>query len=157
VLEYGPVRRLRPWIPLVLGAVVLLSAAGVAGLTAIEDASKGPAYELATTCLPINRQMQRLLGVVTGFGFTVQGSVVENADGTGHANIDFHVNGSWRGGHIQLHAVERRRQWRLLEPGILKVAGRTYRIRPKLVWVLHPARYSGLCAPPTSSTTFPRL
>ena len=102
------VQKLRPWIPLVLGAVVLLAAASAAGLSAIESASKGPAFRLAATCLRVNGPARRLLGVITGSGFTVEGSVIENADGTGSAKIDFHVNGSWRGGHIHMRAVERR-------------------------------------------------
>src|SRR5919204_5087574 len=89
---------LRPWLPLVAGAVVVLAVAAAVGLSAIEAASKGPAYRLADTCLRVNERARRLLGVVTGSGFTVEGSVIENADGTGSARIDFHVNGSWRGG-----------------------------------------------------------
>ena len=119
---------LRPWLPLVAGAVVVLAVAAAVGLSAIEAASKGPAYRLADTCLRVNERARRLLGVVTGSGFTVEGSVIENADGTGSARIDFHVNGSWRGGHVRVHALEHSREWRLLEPAILKVAGSTYRI-----------------------------
>src|SRR5256885_16744473 len=104
-------RRARPWIPLVLGAVVLLAAASAAGLSAIESASKGPAFRLAATCLRVNGPARRLLGVITGSGFTVEGSVIENADGTGSASIDFHVNGSWRGGPTPMPPGQRRRGW----------------------------------------------
>src|SRR5690349_18747896 len=129
-------RKARPWIPLVLGAVALLVAAGAAGLTAIETASKGPAFRLASTCLRVNGPARRLLGVITGSGFTVEGSVIENADGTGSANLNFHVNGSWRDGHIRMHAVERRKVWRLVGEGILHVGSATYHIDPGSVRAL---------------------
>src|SRR6266516_4855462 len=96
-------RRARPWIPLVAGAVAVLAAAAAAGLIAIETASKGPAFRLAATCLRVNGTMRRQLGVITGYGFTVEGAVVENADGTGSARINFHVVGQWRSGHIRIH------------------------------------------------------
>src|SRR5436189_1638610 len=121
-------RTLRPWIPLVLGAVLLLAAASAAGLTAIETASKGPAFRLAATCLRVNGPARRILGVITGSGFTVEGSVIENADGTGSANIDFHVNGSWRGGHIRMRAIERRRVWPPVEPAVLHVGDGAYHL-----------------------------
>jgi|SRR5436190_352968 len=148
-------RTLRPWIPLVLGAVLLLAAASAAGLTAIESASKGPAFRLAATCLRVNGPARRLLGVVTGSGFTVEGSVIENADGTGSAKIDFHVDGSWRGGHIHMRAVERRRVWHLAGPVVLHVGSATYRINPGDVRVLDGGRYSRLCAPLSSTMPSP--
>jgi hypothetical protein len=148
-------RKLRPWIPLVLGAVVLLAAASAAGLSAIESASKGPAFRLAATCLRVNGPARRLLGVITGSGFTVEGSVVENADGTGSAKIDFHVNGSWRGGHIHMRAVERRRVWHLAGPGILRIGTSKYRIDLDDVRALDSGRYSRLCAPLSSTTPSP--
>lgn len=148
-------QKLRPWIPLVLGAVVLLAAASAAGLSAIESASKGPAFRLAATCLRVNGPTRRLLGVITGSGFTVEGSVIENADGTGSAKIDFHVNGSWRGGHIHMRAVERRRVWHLEGPGILRVGSSTYRIDLDDVRALNSGRYSRLCAPLSSTTPSP--
>ena len=145
-------RRARPWIPLVLGAAVLLAAAAAAGLTAIETASKGPAFRLAATCLRVNGPARRILGVITGSGFTVEGSVIENADGTGSANIDFHVNGSWRGGHIRMRAIERRRVWRLEGPAVLHVGSTTYHINMGQVRALDGGRYSRVCAPPSSTT-----
>ena len=148
-------RTLRPWIPLVLGAVVLLAAASAVGLSAIESASKGPAFRLAATCLRVNGPARRLLGVITGSGFTVEGSVIENADGTGSAKIDFHVNGSWRGGHIHMRAVERRRVWRLTGLGVLHIGSSTYRIDPGDVRVLDSGRYSRLCTPLSSTTHSP--
>ena len=148
-------RRLRPWIPLVLGAVLLLAAASAAGLSAIESASKGPAFRLAATYLRVNGPARRLLGVITGSGFTVEGSVIENADGTGSAKIDFHVNGSWRGGHIHMRAVERRRVWHLAGPGILQIGAAKYRIDLGAVRALDSGRYSRLCAPLSSTTPFP--
>jgi len=148
-------RRLRPWIPLVLGAVLLLVAASAAGLSAIESASKGPAFRLAATCLRVNGPARRLLGVITGSGFTVEGSVIENADGTGSAKIDFHVNGSWRGGHIHMRAVERRRVWHLAGPGILHIGASKYHIDLGAVRALDSGRYSRLCAPLSSTTPFP--
>ena len=148
-------RRLRPSVPLVLGAVLLLAAASAAGLSAIESASKGPAFRLAATCLRVNGPARRLLGVITGSGFTVEGSVIENADGTGSAKIDFHVNGSWRGGHIHMRAVERRRVWRLAGLGVLHIGSSTYRIDPGDVRVLDSGRYSRLCSPLSSTTRSP--
>jgi Cytochrome oxidase complex assembly protein 1 len=149
-------RKARPWIPLVLGAVVLLVAAGAAGLTAIETASKGPAFRLASTCLRVNGPARRLLGVITGSGFTVEGSVIENADGTGSANLNFHVNGSWRGGHIHMRAIERRRVGHLVEPAVLHVGDEAYHIDLGSVRALDGGRYSRLCAPLSSTTTFHR-
>jgi Cytochrome oxidase complex assembly protein 1 len=149
-------RKARPWIPLVLGAVVLLVAAGAAGLTAIETASKGPAFRLASTCLRVNGPARSLLGVITGSGFTVEGSVIENADGTGSANLNFHVNGSWRGGHIHMRAIERRRVWYLREPAVLHVDDAAYRVDLDNVRALDGGRYSRLCAPLSSTTTSPR-
>jgi Cytochrome oxidase complex assembly protein 1 len=148
-------RRLRPWIPLVVGAALLLAAASAAGLSAIESASKGPAFRLAATCLRVNGPARRLLGVITGSGFTVEGSVIENADGTGSAKIDFHVNGSWRGGHIHMRAVERRRVWHLAGPGVLHIGSTKYRIDPGDVRVLDSGRYSRLCEPLSSTTPSP--
>ena len=138
-----------------LGAVLLLAAASAAGLSAIESASKGPAFRLAATCLRVNGPARRLLGVITGSGFTVEGSVIENADGTGSAKIDFHVNGSWRGGHIHMRAVERRRVWHLAGPGVLHIGSSTYRIDLGDVRVLDSGRYSRLCSPLSSTTTSP--
>src|ERR687888_2065119 len=119
---------LRPWLPLVAGAVVVLAVAAAVGLSAIEAASKGPAYRLTDTCLRVNERARRLLGVVTGSGFTVEGSVIENADGTGSARIDFHVNGSWRGGDRRVHPPEHNREGRPPQPPILQVARSTYPI-----------------------------
>ena len=129
-------RKARPWIPLVLGAVVLLVAAGAAGLTAIESASKGPAFRLASTCLRVNGPARRLLGVITG-----------------SANLSFHVNGSWRGGHIHMHAIERRRVWHLTGPAVLHVGDAVYHIDLGNVRALDAGRYSRLCAPLSSTTT----
>ena len=114
-------------------------------------ASKGPAFRLAATCLRVNGPARRLLGVITGSGFTVEGSVIENADGTGSAKIDFHVNGSWRDGHIHMRAIERRRVWHLAGPGGLHVAElrRTASIRARCArWtraaILPPVRTAEL-------------
>ena len=82
-------RRARPWIPLVAAAAIALGASAAIGLTAIERASKGPAFRVSAACLRLNATVRQELGVVTGFGFTVQGPVVQNADGTGHARLDF--------------------------------------------------------------------
>ena len=147
----------RPWIPLVLGAVVLLVAASAAGLAAIERASKGPAFRLSATCLRLNGPARQQLGVVTGFGFTVQGPVVQNADGTGNARLDFNAIGSWRNGHVHIKAIERHRRWYLTGPAELRVVRRAgaFRIRPtSRVRALDARRYSRLCAPTTSTTTF---
>ena len=109
-------RRARPWIPLVAAAAIALGASAAIGLTAIERASKGPAFRVSAACLRLNATVRQELGVVTGFGFTVQGPVVQNADGTGHARLDFSATGSWRSGHVHIHAVERRRRWYLIGP-----------------------------------------
>src|SRR4249920_2426576 len=107
-------RKLRPWIPLVLGAVLLLAAASAAGLSAIESASKGPAFRLAATCLRVNGPARRLLGVITGSG---------------------------RGGHIHMRAVEGGRVWHLAGPGVLHIGSSKYRIDPGDVRVVDRGRY----------------
>src|SRR5947208_312058 len=70
--------RARPWILLVAGAAVALAASAAIGIAAIERASKGPAFRVSAACLRLNATVRQELGVVTGFGFTVQGPVVQN-------------------------------------------------------------------------------
>ena len=82
-------------------------------------ASKGPAFRVSAACLRLNATVRQELGVVTGFGFAVQGPVVQNADGTGSAHIDFSANGSWRNGHVHIQAIERHRRWYLEQPAEL--------------------------------------
>jgi hypothetical protein len=143
--------RARPWIPLVASAAI--------GIAAIERASKGPAFRVSAACLRLNSTVRQELGVVTGFGFTVQGPVVQNADGTGNARLDFTATGSWRNGHVHIRAVERHRRWYLAGPAELFVSGvkAPFRIHPDhLNIVPGPARnrYELRCAPTTSTTTF---
>jgi cytochrome oxidase complex assembly protein 1 len=151
--------RARPWIPLVAGAALALAASAAIGIAAIERASKGPAFRVSAACLRLNATVRQELGVVTGFGFTVQGPVVQNADGTGNARLDFTATGSWRNGHVHIRAVERRRRWYLAGPAELFVSGvqAPFRIHPDhLDIVPGPARnrYKLRCAPTTSTTTF---
>jgi hypothetical protein len=151
--------RARPWIPLVAGALIALVASAAIGIAAIERASKGPAFRVSAACLRLNSTVRQELGVVTGFGFTVQGPVVQNADGTGNARLDFTATGSWRNGHVHIRAVERHRRWYLAGPAELFVSGvkAPFRIRPDhLNIVPGPARnrYELRCAPTTSTTTF---
>jgi hypothetical protein len=152
--------RARPWILLVAAAAVALAASAAIGIAAIERASKGPAFRVSAACLRLNATVRQELGVVTGFGFTVQGPVVQNADGTGKARLDFTATGSWRSGHVHIRAIERHRRWYLDGPAELFVAGvrAPFRIRPDhLNIVPGPARnrYEIRCAPTTSTTTFP--
>jgi cytochrome oxidase complex assembly protein 1 len=151
--------RARPWIPLVAGALIALVASAAIGIAAIERASKGPAFRVSAACLRLNSTVRQELGVVTGFGFTVQGPVVQNADGTGNARLDFTATGSWRNGHVHIRAVERHRRWYLAGPAELFVSGvkAPFRIHPDhLNIVPGPARnrYELRCAPTTSTTTF---
>ena len=151
--------RARPWILLVAGAAVALAASAAIGIAAIERASKGPAFRVSSACLRLNATVRQELGVVTGFGFTVQGPVVQNADGTGSARLDFTATGSWRNGHVHIRAIERHRSWYLDGPAELFVSGvrAPFRIRPDhLNIVPGPARnrYEIRCAPTTSTTTF---
>jgi hypothetical protein len=152
--------RARPWIPLVAGAVFVLAVSLAIGVAAIEHASKGPAFRVSAACLRLNATVRQDLGVVTGFGFTVQGPVVQNADGTGNARLDFSATGSWRNGHVHIKAIERHRRWYLVGPAELRVSGvrAPFRIHPDHLNVIPgPARdrYKIVCAPQTSTTTFP--
>ena len=151
--------RSRPWIPLVGGAVLALAASSAIGLTAIERASKGPAFRVSAACLRLNGVARQELGVVTGFGFTVQGPVVQNTDRTGVARLDFTADGSWRNGHLHIRVVERRGRWHPAGPARLYVSGvrAPFRIDPDQLHVVPgPARNSYLirCAPPRPTTSF---
>jgi hypothetical protein len=151
--------RARPWIPLVAGAVLTLAASLAIGVAAIERASKGPAFRVSAACLRLNATVRQELGVVTGFGFTVTGPVVQNADGTGDARLDFSATGSWRSGHVHIRVIERHRRWYLRAPAELFVSGvrAPFLIQPDhLNIVPGPARnrYVLRCAPTTSTTTF---
>ena len=153
--------RARPWIPLVAGAALALAASAAIGIAAIERASKGPAFRVSAACLRLNATVRQELGVVTGFGFTVQGPVVQNADGTGNARLDFTAIGSWRNGHVHIRAIERHRRWTLAGPAELFVSGvrAPFRIHPDHLDIIPgPARnrYVLRCAPTTSTTTFRR-
>jgi Cytochrome oxidase complex assembly protein 1 len=152
--------RARPWIPLVAGAVLALGASAAIGIAAIERASKGPAFRVSATCLRLNATVRQELGVVTGFGFTVTGPVIQNADGTGSARLDFSAHGSWRSGHVHIKAIERRRRWYLVGPAELYVPGvhAPFRVVPdRLNLIPGPARdrYTLRCAPTISTTTSP--
>jgi hypothetical protein len=54
-----------------------------------------------------------------------------------------------------MRAVERRRVWHLAGPGVLHIGSAKYRIDLGDVRVLDSGRYSRLCAPLSSTTTFP--
>jgi hypothetical protein len=151
--------RARPWLPLVAGAVLVLAVSLAIGVLAIEHASKGPAFRVSAACLRLNATVRQELGVVTGFGFTVQGPVVQNADGTGTARINFTANGSWRNGHVHIHAIERHRRWYLKQPAELFVSGvrAPFLIAPDHLNIIPgPARdrFEIRCAPTNSTTTF---
>jgi hypothetical protein len=153
--------RCRPWIPLVAGAILALAASAAIGLTAIERASKGPAFRVSAACLRLNGTARQELGVVTGFGFTVQGPVTQNTDRTGVARLDFTANGSWRNGHLHIRVVERRGRWSPVGPGKLYVSGvrAPFLIDPDSLHIVHgPARnlYLIRCAPPRPTTSFLR-
>jgi hypothetical protein len=157
----GVYARARPWIPLVSGAVVFLAVSLAIGVTEIERASKGPAFRVSATCLRLNATVRQELGVVTSFGFTVTGPVVQNADGTGSAKLDFSAHGSWRSGHVHIKAIERRRRWYLIGPAELYVSGvrAPFRVKPDHMHLVRgPAqnRYKVRCGPQSSTTTFPR-
>jgi hypothetical protein len=157
----GGYARARPWIPLVAGAGVFLAVSLAVGVTEIERASKGPAFRVSATCLRLNATVRQELGVVTNFGFTVTGPVVQNADGTGIAKLDFSAHGSWRSGHVHIKAIERHRRWYLIGPAELFVSGvrAPFHVIPdQLNLVRGPAqnRYTVRCGPQTSTTTFPR-
>jgi hypothetical protein len=107
-------------------ALVLLAAGSVAGLTAIEAASKGPAFAASARYLRDHPVVRRELGVVVGFGFTVSGSVVEGA-GEGRALITFDVLGSWRTGQATMRVVKEDDRWRVLS-GVLRVGGNEFQI-----------------------------
>ena len=116
---------------------------------------------MSAACLRLNATVRQELGVVTGFGFAVQGPVVQNADGTGNARLDFTATGSWRNGHVHIRAIERRRRWSLIGPAELFVSGvrAPFRIHPDLLNIIPgPARdrFTIRCAPTTSTTTFHR-
>jgi hypothetical protein len=94
-------------------ALVMLVAAGVAGVIAVESASKGAAFEISARMLADQPLVRRELGVVVGFGFTVTGSVVESQE-EGRARIGFDVVGSWRTGRATVRALKRDGRWRVI-------------------------------------------
>jgi hypothetical protein len=94
-------------------ASVMLLAAGVAGVIAVESASKGAAFEVSARMLADQPLVRRQLGVVVGFGFTVTGSVVESEE-EGRARIGFDVVGSWRTGRATVQALKRGGRWRIV-------------------------------------------
>lgn len=123
----GALRRHRQWAILISSAVCFLIAAGAISLTVVQDVSKGPAFESAAQFVRADRVARQQLGVVLGFGLAVNGSVAEPGDGTGHANLSFEVNGSWRDGHAEISAVKESGVW-IVEGGVLSVDGRQFRL-----------------------------
>lgn len=146
-------RRNRHWLILVSAAAATLAAAALIGYHEVEQASKGPVFELAATCIRTNQVARSQLGVITGFGIRVDGGVVQNADGTGHASIDFPVHGSYASGHATVDAVLAGGRW-LLTGGTLAVGGELLPLR--LDRPIVPTRgpnLRGLCAQPNSTTS----
>jgi hypothetical protein len=151
----------RQWYILAGTSLVLLIAGSAIGVAAIETASKGPAFELAATCYRLNGGpggVRQQLGVVTGFGPAITGPVVENTDGTGWANIEFDVIGSWRTGHAHVHAIRGTagaliNQWKITKGKII-IDGSSHPFNPRRT--LGSAADRALCAPPISITSFQR-
>lgn len=144
----------RQWFILGGASLAFLIGGSAMGVSAIENASKGPAFDLSAACLQVNREAQQQLGVITGFGLAVSGPVVDNTDGTGRADIDFDVLGSWRTGHAHLRLTEDANRWQWTGQGWLTVAGRRYPIDLVQTNTMHPRRYLSMCAPPSSITHF---
>jgi hypothetical protein len=149
------VRIHRQWLIFGGASLAFLLGSSAMGVSAIESASKGPAFDLSATCLRVNAEARQQLGVITGFGLAVSGPVVNNTDGTGHANIDFDVIGAWRTGHANLQFVESGGRWWWSGHGRLTVAGQTFPLDLESVHTLQrPGRYSRLCEPQISTTGF---
>ena len=151
------VRIHRQWLLLTLGSLVFLVAGSAYGVSRIETASRGPAFDRSALCLRINGQARQLLGVITGFGLAVSGPVVENADGTGRASLTFDVHGQWRSGRARVNWVEDDFIWHWKGGkggGSLNVGGTVYPLHLARVSVVGPQRYSDVCAPASSITTF---
>jgi hypothetical protein len=148
------VRIHRQWLLLTLGSLLFLVAGSAYGVSRIETASRGPAFDRSALCLRINGQARQLLGVITGFGLAVSGPVVENADGTGHANLTFDVIGQWRTGRARVSWEEDDFIWHWKGAGSLNVDGTVYPLHLARVAVVGPQRYSDVCAPANSITSF---
>ena len=148
----------RQWYILGLASLVLLVGGSILGVNAIENASKGPAFQLAATCYQLNSgqgSVRQRLGVIKGFGRAVTGPVVSNTDGTGWASIQFDVIGSWKTGHAHVHAVRGTEGaqldiWRITK-GQINVDGVVYPFNPART--LGSPAVKALCVPPTSFTT----
>ncbi len=154
-----PRKRIHPqWLILGAASLVLLIGGSAVGLAAIETASKGPAFTLASTCYRLNGGqggVRQQLGVVKGFGPAITGPVVENTDGTGWASIQFDVIGSWRTGHAHVHAVRGTggaavNQWKITR-GQISIDGSVYPFNPSRT--LGSSAERALCAPPILITT----
>ena len=145
------------WLLLTLGSLLFLVVGSAYGVSRIETASRGPAFDQSALCLRINGQARQLLGVVTGFGLAVSGPVVENADGTGHADLSFDVIGQWRSGRAHVRWVEDDFIWHWApnkKGNSLNVNGTVYPLHLDRVAVVGPQRYSDVCAPASSITNF---
>ena len=150
------IRRNRHWLILIAASAVTLATAALIGYHEVEQASKGPVFELAAACIRTNEVARSQLGVITGFGIKVDGGVVQNADGTGHASIDFGVHGSYASGHAAVEAVRTAGRWQLTG-GTLAVGGEVLSMR--LDRPIVPTRgpnLRSLCAQPNSTTPFHR-
>jgi hypothetical protein len=155
------VRIHRQWLILTLASLLFLVAGSAYGVSRIERASRGPAFDRSALCLRINGQARQLLGVITGFGLAVSGPVVENADGTGHADLTFDVIGQWRTGRARVRWVEDDFIWHWANKNgqkgkgnSLNVNGTVYPLHLDRVAVVGPQRYSDVCAPASSITNF---
>jgi hypothetical protein len=150
------VRRIRihrQWFILGAGSLVFLVAGSALGVSAIEKTSRGPAYSLSTSCIRVNLGAKKMLGVITGYGLP-SGPVQENADGTGSANLQFDVIGSWHTGRAHVRATEIDNRWHWAGRGTLDVAGKRYRLHLAQISAIDRAPYFKLCGPPISTTTF---
>jgi cytochrome oxidase complex assembly protein 1 len=148
------VRIHRQWFILGGASIAFLIGGSALGVSAIEKTSRGPAFHLAATCLRVNAQARQQLGVITGYGLAVSGPVVENADGTGHANLQFDVIGSWLTGHARVQAHETNYHWHWDGTGSLVVAGKRYRLHLDRFHSLDGRPYSRMCAPVSLTTRF---
>ena len=147
----------RQWLVLTLGSLLFLVAGSAYGVSRIETASRGPAFDQSALCLRVNGQARQLLGVVTGFGLAVSGPVVENADGTGHASLTFDVIGQWRTGRARVRLGARTTSsgtGKAPKGNSLNVDGTVYPLHLDRVAVVGPQRYSDVCAPASSITNF---
>jgi hypothetical protein len=158
VCHHASVPRIhRQWFLFGGASLALLIGGSAWGVSATENASRGPAFHLSATCLRVNKTAKKQLGVITGYGRAVTGPVVDNRDGTGSARLQFDVIGSWLTGRAHVQAIEQDGRWHWAggRGSTLDVGGKSYPIKLDQVSAVDPAPYSDVCAPPTSIIRFP--